>query len=99
MIERWATLRSSAVVRLLGVTLGRNVSMVTEFYSLGPLDIYLQKHKNDLEEVDLVEAATYIASALWHMVILYYIFIIIIIYSIYYFNNLSLKILNLSHKF
>ncbi|KAE8573669.1 Putative Tyrosine-protein kinase JAK2 [Halyomorpha halys] len=67
LIGRWATLRSSAVVRLLGVTLARDVSMVTEFYSLGPLDFYLQKHKNDLEEVDLVEAATYIASALWHM--------------------------------
>lgn len=64
---KWSLLHTSSVTRLLGVTLSNNVSMVTEFFSKGPLDVYLQQYKSKIEEVDLVEAATYIASALWHM--------------------------------
>lgn len=64
---KWADVRSGAIVRLLGVTLSRFVAIVTEFFPLGPLDSYLQMNKKTLQEVDLVEAATNIANAVWHL--------------------------------
>ncbi|KAK9497663.1 hypothetical protein O3M35_004350 [Rhynocoris fuscipes] len=63
----WADVRSGAIVRLLGVTLSRIVAIVTEFFPLGPLDSYLQLHRKTLLEVDLVEAATNVANAVWHL--------------------------------
>ena len=41
-----------------------------EYFPLGPLNVYLQKAKeagNVIPAVDLVEAATYVASALYHL--------------------------------
>lgn len=42
--------------------------MVMEYFPMGPLDKYLQNNKKLIKEVDLVEAATYLANALWLMV-------------------------------
>lgn len=39
-----------------------------EYFKLGPLDHYLQVNKNIVKEVDLIEAASNLASALWHLV-------------------------------
>lgn len=61
-------MRSGAIVRLLGVTLSPFAAIVTEFFPIGPLDSYLQRNKKTLQEVDLVEAATNIANAVWHLV-------------------------------
>lgn len=66
---KWGALKSSAIVRLIGVVLSSSVALVFEYFPLGPLDSYLHQNKNIIEEIDLVEAATYIANALWHMVI------------------------------
>ena len=41
-----------------------------EYFPLGPLNVYLQNAKeagNVIPAVDLVEAATYVASALYHL--------------------------------
>jgi Janus kinase 2/BCL2-associated athanogene 2 len=65
---RWATLQSNAIVKLYGVTLSSQLSMVTEYLSLGPLDMYLKEHKLSLKQVDLVEAGAFLAKALWHLV-------------------------------
>jgi hypothetical protein len=65
---RWATLQSNAVVKLYGVTLSSPLAMVTEYLSLGPLDVYLKEHKLSLKQVDLVEAGAFLARALWHLV-------------------------------
>lgn len=63
-------LKSSAIVRLIGVVLSSSIAMVMEYFPLGSLDVYLQQNKNIIEEIDLVEAATYIANAMWHLVII-----------------------------
>lgn len=65
---RWATLQSNAVIKLYGVTLSSPLSMITEYLSLGPLDMYLKEHKLSLKQVDLVEAGAFLARALWHLV-------------------------------
>ncbi|XP_018333328.1 tyrosine-protein kinase hopscotch [Agrilus planipennis] len=64
---QWAFLQSYAIVKLFGVTLTSPVSMVLEYMKLGNLDQYLQRNKSSLKEVDLIEAATNLASALWHL--------------------------------
>ncbi|XP_067002399.1 tyrosine-protein kinase hopscotch [Anabrus simplex] len=64
---RWAFLQSSAIVKLYGVTLSSPFAMVMEYLNLGPLDVYLQQHRADIKPVDLVEAGTYLATALWHL--------------------------------
>jgi len=46
--------------------------MVTEYLSLGPLDMYLREHKHSLKQVDLVEAGAFLAKALWHLVCILY---------------------------
>lgn len=72
---QWCFLQSNAIVRLFGVTFRSPVSMVLEYMRLGRLDEYLSKNRGTLKPVDLVEAASNLASALWHLVrikILYY---------------------------
>ncbi|XP_063222235.1 tyrosine-protein kinase hopscotch [Bacillus rossius redtenbacheri] len=64
---RWAFLQSNSIVKLFGVTLASPFAMVMEYLQLGPLDRYLAEHKPDLKPVDLVEAAGYLATALWHL--------------------------------
>ncbi|KAL3288358.1 hypothetical protein HHI36_002806 [Cryptolaemus montrouzieri] len=63
----WAFLQSKNIVRLYGVTLTRNISMVMEYFRLGPLNLYLQKNKNIVKTVDLIEASSNLASALWYL--------------------------------
>lgn len=63
----WAFLRSDCIIRLYGVTLTRNISMVMEYLKLGPLKAYLQKNKSIIKTVDLIEASSNLASALWYM--------------------------------
>ncbi|KAF2897768.1 hypothetical protein ILUMI_08399 [Ignelater luminosus] len=63
----WAFLQSSAIVRLYGITLSSPVSMVLEYMCLGPLDQYLRNNKAILKPEDLIEAASNLAAALWHL--------------------------------
>ncbi|XP_044265655.1 tyrosine-protein kinase hopscotch [Tribolium madens] len=64
---QYAYLHSDAIVRLFGITLSSNVSLILEYFRLGPLDQYLREHKGILKKVDLIEAASNLASALWHL--------------------------------
>ncbi|XP_074036621.1 tyrosine-protein kinase hopscotch isoform X2 [Leptinotarsa decemlineata] len=64
---QWAFLESSAIVRLFGIAFTSNISLVLEYFRLGPLDDYLRKNKGILKPVDLIEATCNLASALWHL--------------------------------
>ncbi|GLH06136.1 Tyrosine-protein kinase Abl [Gryllus bimaculatus] len=70
---RWAFLQTSAIVRLYGITLASPFAMVSEYLSLGPLDHHLQHHHHEIKTVDLIEAGTYLATALWHLVSMHWI--------------------------
>lgn len=61
---------SSAVVRLFGLCVDIPTALVSEYFELGPLDAYLRTNKDKISFSNLVEAATFIATALWDMVIL-----------------------------
>ncbi|XP_030744957.1 tyrosine-protein kinase JAK2 isoform X2 [Sitophilus oryzae] len=68
LIGQWAFLKSSAVVRFFGVALAvNNISLVTEYFKLGPLDQYLRDNRSRIQKVDLIEAASNLASAVWHL--------------------------------
>lgn len=64
---QWAFLQSTAVVRLYGIAFTSNVSLVLEYFRLGPLGNYLRENKQHLKPVDLIEAASNIASAMWYL--------------------------------
>lgn len=68
MAGQYAHLHSTAIVRFFGITLSSNVSLVMEYFRLGPLNIYLREHRKKIKTVDLIEAASNVASALWHLV-------------------------------
>lgn len=58
-----------AILGMYGIVLANPLSMVTEYLPLGPLHRYLRNHRDSLQEVDLVEAATYLGKALWYLVL------------------------------
>ncbi|GJQ70199.1 putative Band 4.1 homologues [Trypoxylus dichotomus] len=64
---QWAFLQSNAVVKLFGATLSAQMSVLSEYVKFGPLDEYLRKNKHKMKEVDLIEASSNLASALWHL--------------------------------
>ncbi|KAF7271454.1 hypothetical protein GWI33_015675 [Rhynchophorus ferrugineus] len=65
---QWAFLKSTAVVRFFGIAIAvNNVSLVTEYFKLGPLDQYLRDNCHIIKTVDLIEAASNLASAVWHL--------------------------------
>ncbi|CAD6215597.1 GSCOCT00000409001.2-RA-CDS [Cotesia congregata] len=65
---KWGQLRSSALVRLYGLTVSPTVGMLMELIKLGPLDVYLQsKSAQSIKTVDMVEASACLANALWHL--------------------------------
>jgi len=68
---------SSAVVRLFGLCIDTPTALVSEYFALGSLDIYLRTNKDKVSFSNLVEAATHIATALWDMVI-YLIYVLFI---------------------
>nr|XP_022913814.1 tyrosine-protein kinase hopscotch [Onthophagus taurus] len=64
---QWSLVQSSSIVRLFGVTVSGYLSMILEYIKYGPLDEYLRQNKNKLKEVDLIEASSALANALWHL--------------------------------
>lgn len=68
MAGQWVYLQSTAIVRLFGITLMGQISMVMDYARLGPLDEYLRANRSTVDIVDLVEASANLASALWHLV-------------------------------
>jgi len=65
--KRWSSVSSSAVVRLFGLCVDTPTALVSEYFALGPLDAYLRTNKDKVSFSNLVEAATFIATALWDM--------------------------------
>lgn len=65
---QYAFLSSSAIVRLYGVAFTNSISLVMEYFPLGPLDQYLRDKKGIIKTVDLIEASSNLATALWHLV-------------------------------
>ncbi|XP_026815515.1 tyrosine-protein kinase hopscotch [Rhopalosiphum maidis] len=65
--KRWSSVSSSAIVRLFGLCVDTPTALVSEYFALGPLDTYLRTNKDNILFSNLVEAATYIATALWDM--------------------------------
>jgi len=55
------------IVRTYGIILDSPLSVIFEYLPLGPLDQYLQQCQDDLEVIDLVEAATNLAKALFYL--------------------------------
>ncbi|KAI5704360.1 hypothetical protein M8J75_004482 [Diaphorina citri] len=67
LIDRWCFLDCSTTVKLFGVTLSNPVSMICESLPYGALDMYLLNNVKTVQEVDLVQAATCLSSALWYL--------------------------------
>ncbi|XP_042221339.1 tyrosine-protein kinase hopscotch-like [Homarus americanus] len=66
VLNEFSFVNCECIVEVQGVTLSP-LSLVMEYLPMGPLDKYLQTHKNVMKEVELVEAATYLARALWYL--------------------------------
>ncbi|XP_064122665.1 tyrosine-protein kinase hopscotch-like [Macrobrachium nipponense] len=66
MMNEVAFVNCECIVSILGVTL-TPLALVMEYLPLGPLDKYLQAQRAHMKEVELVEAATYLARALWYL--------------------------------
>lgn len=58
--------RCETLVHIYGIILDLNLSLIMEHLPLGPLDEYLQE--NELPVIDLVEAATNLAKAMFYLV-------------------------------
>nr|ANA91281.1 Jak [Penaeus japonicus] len=63
--SKFVFVNCECIVHIFGVALNP-LALVMEFFPLGDLSSYLQKIKS-IEEVELVEAATYLARALWYL--------------------------------
>jgi hypothetical protein len=61
--------RSETIVHVFGIVLDVNLRVIMEYFPQGPLDQYLREH--DLPIIDLVEAATNLAKALFYLVLKY----------------------------
>lgn len=67
MVNDCAFWHSETIVVTYGVMLANPLALITEYFPLGALDFYLQLNRSKLQEIDLVEAATYLANALWYL--------------------------------
>ena len=66
MVQKSMFWRSETIVHMYGIILDVNLSLIMEYLPLGPLDQYLKEC--DLPVIDLVEAATNLAKALFYLV-------------------------------
>ena len=67
-VSKWGQLRSHALVRLYGLTVSPTFGKLMEFVKLGRLDVYLRKNPRTVKTVEMLEACTALASALYHLV-------------------------------
>ena len=75
--------RSETLVHIHGIILDVNLSVIMEYLPLGPLDEYLQE--NELPVIDLVEAATNLAKALFYLVDRQFLFFLSPFYCFHFF--------------
>lgn len=66
LAHKWATLSSSEIIKLYGITIHQPISMVMESTKFGPLDEFLRAHPN-ISKVCLIDAAYSIARALHYL--------------------------------
>ena len=43
------------------------MALVMEYFALGPLNLYLQRNKDKVNHVNLVESSATLARALWYL--------------------------------
>ena len=58
--------------------------MLLELVKLGPLDAYLRNNSQNVKSIDLVEAAACLATAVWHLVIKFFIINVKNYFTTYY---------------
>nr|ACJ63722.1 Janus kinase [Artemia franciscana] len=61
--------RSDSIATFYGIVLPASLvpSLVMEYFPLGTLDVFLQKEKDSIAPVDLVEASSYLANAVYYL--------------------------------
>jgi hypothetical protein len=66
-VSQWTHLRNDSIVICRGITLNSPLSIVLEYFPIGPLDLFLKKNQPKLKTVDLIESVSYLARALWFL--------------------------------
>jgi hypothetical protein len=68
MADRCILWQCESLIPLRGIVLGSPLALVLDWMPLGPLDIYLKENSLHVEVVELIEAASHIAKAVWFLV-------------------------------
>lgn len=68
MADRCVLWQCESLLPLRGIVLGNPLALVLDWMALGPLDTYLKENSLHVEVVELIEAASHIAKALWFLV-------------------------------
>ena len=66
-VLRWD---EGTLVKVYGTTLAARdspMALITEYFPLGSLDLYLMEHRERVREVDQVEACTALSRAVWYL--------------------------------
>jgi serine/threonine protein kinase len=66
-VSQWTHLRNDSIVVCKGITLNSPLSIVLEYFPIGPLDLFLKKNEPKLKTVDLIESVSCLARALWFL--------------------------------
>ncbi|CAL8096712.1 unnamed protein product [Orchesella dallaii] len=67
MADKCILWQCDSLINLRGIVLGNPQALVLDWMPLGPLDIYLKENCLHVESVELIEAASHIAKALWFL--------------------------------
>ncbi|XP_051167397.1 tyrosine-protein kinase hopscotch [Leptopilina boulardi] len=67
LTTQWSQLKCKEFVRAFGLTFEPAQGMILELVNFGPLDVYLQRESQTVKTVDLIEAATSLANAVFHL--------------------------------
>lgn len=62
----WKSLNSQLVVQILSMSL-RPAAIMTDYYPHGPLNKYLEKHRESIKIIHLLECAHFLAKALYYL--------------------------------
>ncbi|XP_076035813.1 tyrosine-protein kinase JAK2-like isoform X2 [Oratosquilla oratoria] len=65
-MNKYTQISCDSLVTIMGIILSP-LALVMEYLPLGSFDRYLKEHGKLLQQVDLVEATTYLARALWYL--------------------------------
>lgn len=68
MADKCILWQCDSLLTLRGIVLGNPQALVLDWMPLGRLDLYLKENPLLAETVELIEAASHIAKALWFLV-------------------------------